>query len=717
MGRSAALVLLAALAALLFTHRVWIEAPREHGFESYDTSAYFYPTAVYLHESLREGRLPLWNPYQLAGQPFLALHVPGALYPPNLLLIGLLPPAIALAALTVLHLWVAGTFSWLFAARIGLGAAACASAAVAYMLCGSLVSGIYNPTYLATMAWLPAILWAVHRLCSDVRPRACLALATTLALSFLGGHAQGFVYSLHLALPYGVFALWAVTRRSKRVRAIQWVAASGVLAAGLVAPQALPTLELQQQAVRSFDGHSLAAATASSHSPTRILRGTVGQPAPLVAENPVGPLRWTTAWPLLGLPLLLCGFAPRTLRPHWLFFVVAAIGSGLFVMGGHTPVYSLYFALPFGDLFRAPMRFTFVYSFCVGMGIAIGVEALTRWLRGFDRVGAMPAKFLPAGIVLVIVIDLYSRTGLVSTHPVLEGQPSLPRTDLIELLRHSPGRERVFIGNFKFGDGSGLTTKSGTAHRFFAVPDYEPAIPEAYRRYFSQPNPTWHGELGAKFTPHLPALVRPLDLMSVRYYLAPPGRESDEPRNAARGLERDFGAAILFDHAGSLPRAYAVQQILVEPDPARAMQLIARRRFRPSREAIVEAIDPRGPAASLVASPQRRLPARLPPNRVSITSYAPERVVLDADCAQKCLVVLTDLFYPGWRAYVGEREQPVHRVNTLYRGVVLEPGRHEVVYRFEPRPFYWGVAIAGATIVVIGAIWVRTSDRPERHAS
>src|SRR5262245_53706875 len=119
-GRAAAaLAALLALAAAVWVHRIEIDRPSSHaGLLQADTYRYYYPTAVYLHRELRAGRIPLWNPYQLAGQPYLALHVPAVLYPPNLLLLAILPPLAALAAQAVLHLFVAGLFTWLFAGRL-----------------------------------------------------------------------------------------------------------------------------------------------------------------------------------------------------------------------------------------------------------------------------------------------------------------------------------------------------------------------------------------------------------------------------------------------------------------------------------------------------------------------------------------------------------------------------------------------------------------------
>jgi len=705
MTRRVAIGLLACLALLVLVHRVLVEAPQHHGFESFDATEYFQPAAAYLHDSLREGRLPVWNPYQLAGQPFLALHVPGALYPPNLLVIGLLDPAWALALLAALHLWIAATFTWLFATRLGLGTASAFATATSYMLCGSLVFGIYNPAYLATMAWLPALLWSVHGLCSEARWRFAAALALVLALAFLGGHSQGFVYALQLALPYGVFALFAVTPSGRRVRVVLLAATSGLLAAGLVAPQSLPTLELQRQAVRSLEGHRFAEATFASYTPARVLQGLLGQPAPESPSRPLGPLRWAAAWPALGLPLLFCGLWARAQRAHFAFFVIATLAAALFVLGRHTSAYSLYYALPFGDLFRAPIRLAFVYSFCVAVCAGLGVEGVAQRLRTRrTRI----AVALPAGLAALLTLGLYLRSDLVSTHPVLAQRSKASEAGLVELLKRRSGLERVLLAGFRSGGVAGLSTRSGMENRFFAVPDYEPAIPDAYRRYFDQPEErAWHGELGrGRHGPPLHELVRQLDLMSVRYYAAAGPRESAELARVADAVATRVGDATLFERKNALPRAYAVRRIEVEPDAARALERVLSPEFRPHEAAVVDAIDPAGPAARLAAPKPERSPERKPfaADRVSIASYAPEGVVLDAECAERCMVVLTDLFYPGWRATVDAAEVPVHRVNTLYRGVVLAPGPHRIRFRFSSRPLQHGVGLAVASLSVLVAI-------------
>ncbi len=100
--------------------------------------------------------------------------------------------------------------------------------------------------------------------------------------------------------------------------------------------------------------------------------------------------------------------------------------------------------------------------------------------------------------------------------------------------------------------------------------------------------------------------------------------------------------------------------------------------------------------------------------RAEVTSYAPEQVVVRASADADALLVLTDAFYPGWVATVDGATVPVRQVDGLFRGVFLPAGEHEVVFRFQPVGFRYGVfgSLLGVA-VLLGVVWLFRPKRPQ----
>ena len=697
-ARALALALLASLALATWVQRMEIDphSPRVERFEV-DTYRYFWPTAVFLHAELSRGHLPLWNPHQLAGQPFLALHVPTVLYPPTLVSLALLAPHAALAVQSVLHVFLAGLFTWLFAARLGLSQPARLTAAATYMLCRPLEIGFYMPPYLAAPAWLPAILWALHGLASEARARWAVALGAAFALAFLGGHAQAFVCEVQIAGVYGLFALVRIAPRERRARVVALAALAGLLAVGLAAPQWLPALELARLGVRGLSGVSYDQAILSSADPGRLLRGLLRGLAPAG----VGPFEPLLGLPLLALPLALVALVAPARRSHAIVFGCMAVVVALVMLGPHTPFFAIYYQLPLGNLFRGPTRLAFAWSFLFAMLLGIGIQAVSE-LRGMGRV----PKAIAALLALGVAVDAYSLTRIENAHPVASGDYLGSSPEAIAFLRDDPTRSRVFVESFDVTSIRSLD-KLGMRNGVYAVPDYEPSMPSSYVAYFRpRTRQPWHGRLHV-VTGRDPgreahrASLRLLDLLAVGHYLL----ETPAPPALVRGLEeatgsagRALGGALLFERAEAVPRAYAVRRVHREPDLRAALLRLEAPAFRPREEAVLIGADGADDAGDVAFGASAG-----PSDAVSISAYEAERVVVSAECAARCLLVLPDLHYPGWVALVDGRDAPIERTNAIFRGVWLEPGAHEVVFHFAPASFRIGTALFVATVVALAA--------------
>ena len=85
---------------------------------------------------------------------------------------------------------------------------------------------------------------------------------------------------------------------------------------------------------------------------------------------------------------------------------------------------------------------------------------------------------------------------------------------------------------------------------------------------------------------------------------------------------------------------------------------------------------------------------------VTIHSYGRNEVKLHVEADRNGVVVLHDLYYPGWEVYVDGVQRPLLRANLLFRGVEVPAGRHHVEFRF--RPLSVNNLVAAATDIVSG---------------
>ncbi|WP_198033168.1 YfhO family protein [Methylosinus sp. PW1] len=127
------------------------------------------------------------------------------------------------------------------------------------------------------------------------------------------------------------------------------------------------------------------------------------------------------------------------------------------------------------------------------------------------------------------------------------------------------------------------------------------------------------------------------------------------------------------------PRAYFATHVAgVDSDAAIADDNIPD--FDGAREALVDQTDiPRLDAA--LADPAT---AGGPEGKATIVSYENERILIDVESDKDGLLVLHDLYYPGWEARIDGAPAPIVKANILFRGVPTAKGRHRVEFLFRP---------------------------------
>jgi hypothetical protein len=153
-----------------------------------------------------------------------------------------------------------------------------------------------------------------------------------------------------------------------------------------------------------------------------------------------------------------------------------------------------------------------------------------------------------------------------------------------------------------------------------------------------------------------------------------------------REIDR-FGDVIVYENLRAMPRAWLVPEVvsLSQEDTFHAVkssQLPDGRVFDPAEMALVE--EP----VTLTAPHDEQASA-------TILERSPHGMALKTSSKTPALLVLSDIYYPGWEAAIDGKAAQILRTNYLLRGVMLPAGEHRVTFAFRPKSVYLGAGISG----------------------
>jgi hypothetical protein len=707
------LIILALLPLLFFWPLVTPNRADRMAFPHGDFSGQYYPLRHFAARELQEGRLPLWNPYAYGGQPALADVQSAFFYPPNLLSalvlgwLGLGFPLWALELQVIAHFSLASIFTYLFARRLASKAGAGPSAArfaatvaaVTFTYGGYLTSfPVQQVTILETAAWLPLF-------------RPALLAGGALGLAVLAGHPQTAMYLFWAAAAYTLFSTWGRIGRGLAVLVLMLV-----VGLGLAAVQLLPTLEfirLSPRAALSYD---------------EVARGL---PLPEIAAL-VFPGYLGGSPQYLGIvPLVLIAAGLVCGRPRRAIVFWAALGGVAFLLalGGNTFLYPLFYALlpGFGavrDQERAFLLFAFAGALLTAYGALVLVRplpraerrlltVLERWLNRFMLAGLIVTALffygwmdsqargadvnVFVGVLRHHVFALFMFAGGLALLALRRGRLSrkswamalavalvafnlftinwrynledpgekghFPQTGATSFLR---AREAEHDQPFRISS-AGLLPGGAGAATVYALQDTLGNSPLHLASYES------FGERVSEW--------RRWQLLNVHYVLDE--RDLDGP-----GLERvhQDGEMKVYRISDPFPRAWVVGQAEVIADQEAALARLDASDFDLRQKALL--------AREMSGTSQ--LPGTsLPGASARVVSSAPAYLALEVETPADGLLLLSEVYYPGWRARVDGNEAPILRADFLLRAVPVPQGQHRVEFFFVPVSLRTGAVISG----------------------
>ena len=88
-------------------------------------------------------------------------------------------------------------------------------------------------------------------------------------------------------------------------------------------------------------------------------------------------------------------------------------------------------------------------------------------------------------------------------------------------------------------------------------------------------------------------------------------------------------------------------------------------------------------------------------DQVSIVSYKANDIVVRVKVNSKKLLFLSDMYFPGWKAYVDGKDTPIIRTDYAFRSVVIPYGNHQVEFHYRPTSFVYGLIVMFTSLMIL----------------
>jgi hypothetical protein len=737
--------------------------PVVHNHYTMDTLEQDYPWDELWQKSVRGGKAPLWNPYIYGGQPHVATSMAAVFSPFKLLLLSLSVERAASWGI-VLQFMLAGVLMFAFLRELGRSSCASFVGACAFALNTNMMMWYWREA--GVFAWVPLVLLLFERSTKEDSWGYVLVSGFVLGVAYLGGNVQSAMHVAFLCSMYWVLTVpWRDA--SLRNIAVFRIAVALLIGACVAAAQWLPTLELMKHDVTgrvqsagprpgiqhtllgplfciAFVFNGLVGST-ETYDLTKLLHATIQHFSGYAGIIPftmflIGAAcsreRQVRAWLIIVASVFFIIFlTPLLPYLYHRFFVVAVFGVTVVAAYGTDIV--LYESREHAGRIRSALFWMTVACIILGLVLIsiqifvhlrraalleLGERYVTthaestffggnqQWLRDrlplfFDHYrisnilfwlpissviacaiacraflqGRIGRGALCVALVVLTVCDLTVSGRRIVPEVNLQEYPLYPKIPVLAKAQDDPDLFRIQRWPLRLPGF--LPDNILMVYGLSVASGYESLAPANLASFLAVTN----GQEDAL-----------LDLANVKYLLAK--HEVELPPEHFE-LVTDSPTLRLYRNKHCLPRAQFVSDWQVVPDHRRVITLMQSPEFNPKKTVFLEQDPPPG----FTASGSNTLDT-LPPAAVQIEHYENERVALHVRSAQAGVLVLADIFYPGWKARLDGQETPIYRADSVLRAVFVPAGGHEVEFEYSPLSFRVGAALTVSTTLILGLV-------------
>lgn len=714
-----------------------------------DVIGQLYPWRHFTIENLKQGVIPLWNPYSFSGTPHLANYQSAVLSPLNILFF-IFTFITAWSLLVLLQPLFAGLFMYLYMKSLRISNTGGLISAIGFMFCGFITTWMGYGTLAYAIVYLPLTLFAIERYYESIKLRYLFIIAITMPLSFFSGHFQISLYFLLAVIIYAIYKFFS----TKTIVTTAFVLLYILFGLLLSMPQLLPSIEAYSQSIRS---------TLFQKSETIPWEYLLTFIAPDFFGNPVTRNDWFghyAEWNgYIGLlPLMFAIYAIIRKRSKEtifffclsVFFLFLALPTPLLDMlvALHAPVlatsaasrivvlYSFFMLVLTGfgtdffieDIKRRKMTVIFLLLIVfLLLFTGLWVIVVYRVLLPVTKIGIAKQNLIFPAILIISICFIFGILSIGNLFAKQNGKKwkiflqcifcILIFLVTLDMLRFATKWQAFDPKNLVFASVPLNTFLSNTnsQDRIFgnfggeesvyyhhaSIEGYDALYIRRYGEFISFLNNGILSESSrsvvslpkeGKFTPVA------INLLGVDYIVhkTSDGRKIwafpfwTYPLDQFQPVYQDKAYQV-YKNTEAYPRAFLAGDYIIQKDKQKILTTL----FNPSTDTHETLI--------LEENPHIRRQSESS-GIVSIMQYMPNQVTLAVNSASQALLFLSDNYYPGWQATVDGKQTHIYRTDYTFRSVVVPQGKHIVVFSYKPFSFTLGLYLA--VVGIIGAIGV-----------
>jgi len=703
-----------------------------------DIVTFCYPMRYMLADWVKQGELPLWNPYIFSGMPYLG-DIQAALFYPFNIFYYILPTDRAIAYYIVLHFFLAGLNMYIYLRVIKLNLVSALFGSLTFSYSTFIFSEIRHLIIIGVSVWFP-LLFALFEL--TIRKRSlfyAILGAGVFSLEILAGHIQ-LVYYTGLAMTayFLVKGIQLRTQREQIKRIVSAFLIIFILGPLLAAIQLLPFVETISSSPRLKSTYG--ATSYFSLPPDELINLLIPNFTNTLDNSYRGWEFWNTCGYVGVLPIILALLTLILRRNcYTIFFGSMALFGLIAALGKYTPLdYLMFKYLPLYNKLQVPSRF--IYYTTIGISIlgSFGLNFLLTPMTNVEKnkllrtifvlsgliipvlfptqgwtfrlpflptaliyllllIGSMLILFLrfrgmikpnmlKIAVFMILLLDLWTMG--INYAPVVAGAKCQEKPFAFQLLKKEKGYYRIIVDRslFDYLD-RGITYQVCTAN------GYNSTALKGYMDYL------WYNEHPELPIGSIPEDMRAVeiknqhtkmvDLLNVKYVIG------------LRKIGENYYEG-LFENEDYLPRAFIVYHYEVIKDREKILPRLNKTEFDHRHTIILEEkpIWSKEKSSSL---------AKI--TKAKIINFSPNKITLKTHLEKNGLLFLSEIFYPGWKAYVDGKEVKIYSANYTFRALPLTAGKHTIKFSYEPTSFRLGKQITLFSlvgfIVLLLVYWVK----------